>query len=306
MKKNLLFIVWALFCISCSSPESDGKKAAGKFCDCEQEYTKNLNEKTQKFIDNFADYDFTTRVGARKKSEELINEATRKYNDGIRKAEQTYAELKGKYVGNFEKTAKFEYAYSAKKEYDAQNINHDIPNQAAINNLILTVIPPKPDSVKIKQDLIGRRIIEQPGGYHRQGWCWTIEEGEIKDFEIQKETKQGDDYLFELRLVVQGEGCAYEAFVNVTYVLRQNDDWTIDFLESKKVNVVRTGKYDNCISITKGDFGRVYFTNHCDVTLMVGGVVYNDGWEKFLVKVRSNSTDYILGTDYKIHFIERP
>jgi len=318
IKKSFWCAVLCTFFFACSNPESDGKKAAEKFCDCEKEFTKNLNKETQTFINDFGDYGFKTRVEAREKSEELINKASLEYKNCVQKAQQQYNKLKGKYVGNYEKTTKFEYAYYAKKDFDKQETLHGIPNQQEINNLILTVIPPKPNIEKIKQDLIGRKITEQPDGYHRQGWYWEIKEGEIKEIQIISENKQGNDYLFTVCLILQADGSAHEAFVNLTYVLRQNDDWIIDFLENKQVNIVRTGKYDNCLtSQRQGWSGEYYleFTNHCDVALVVGGVVLSEfggEWKKFSTIVDANGTKSVGGLfsvsvkDYQIHFIERP
>jgi hypothetical protein len=316
--KTLFFIVVSLCFFSCSSPESDGKKAAEKFCDCDKEFTENLSQEIQNFVNNFAGFGFKTRVEAREKSEELIDNVSREHENCVEKAQQQYTNLKGKYVGDYEKTTKFEYAYNAKKEYDEQEMRHEIPNQIEINNLILTVIPPKPNTEKIKQDLIGRKITEQPNGYHNQGWYWKIEEGEIKEIQIISENKQTDDYLFEVRLILQADGGAYEAFVNLTYVLRQNDNWTIDFLESKSVNIVKTGKYDNCITAQlKGWSGEYYLalTNHCDVSLVVGGVVLSEfggEWKKFSKVIDESKMGDVGGLfsvsvrDYQIHFIERP
>jgi len=316
--KKLFFIYCVLLFISCSSPESDGKKAAKKFCDCEKEFIENLSKETRKFISDFADYGFTTRLEAREKSKELIDKASREYGSCVQKAQQQYSKLKGKYVGNYGKTTKFEYAYNAKKSFDEQEIQRGIPNQMAINDLILTIIPPIPNAEKIKQDLLGRKITEQPNGYHRQGWYWEIKDGEIKEIQIISENKQANDYLFEVRLVLQANGSAHEAFVNLTYVLHQHDDWTIDFLESKQVSIVKTGKYDNCVtSQRKGWSGEFYleFTNHCDVALVVGGMVlseFGNEWKKFSTVVNASATSSVGGLfsvsvrDYQIHFVERP
>jgi hypothetical protein len=316
-----LFISGSILCLvlsSCSSPESDGKKVADKFCDCEKEFTEYLNEETQDFINNFDNYGFTSRSEARKKSEELINKASNEYKNCIEKVQQKYSKFKGKYVGNFEKMTKFEYAFNEKMAFNEQEIKHTVSNQMEVNNLILTIIPPKPDIEKIKQNLIGRKITEQPNGYHRQGWYWEIKEGEIKELQIITESKQSNDYLFEIRMILQAEGSAHEAFVNLTYVLGQNDDWTIDFLESKQVNIVKTGQYNNCITVQRkgwsGEF-ELEFTNHCDVALVVGGVILSEfggEWIKFSTVVDASGIGSVGGLfsvsvrDYRIHFIERP
>jgi hypothetical protein len=122
--------------------------------------------------------------------------------------------------------------------------------------------------------------------------------------------------VLDVHLFLQGENSDYIAEVKIVYVLRQLDDWTIDVIDTKDMQIVKTGKYDNCISTRLwGMLGEhnYEFTNNCDVALLIGGVVYveNKGsWEKFSVEIQPNSQRTIGGfmANYKgceIHFIER-
>jgi hypothetical protein len=314
----ILGITMCVIFTSCFSPESDGKKAVEKLCDCDNEFTENLGKETRNFIGNFADYGFKTRVEAREKSEELIGKAEHEYMNCIQKAQEQYVKLKGKYAGNYEDATKFEHAYNARRDVYEQEIGNGIPNQMEINDLILTIIPPKPDTEKIKRDLVGRKITEQPDGYHRKDWYWEIKDGDIKEIQIISENKQGEEYLYEVRLILQADGGAHEALANITYALRQNDDWMIDFLESKQVNIVKTGKYNNCITLQrKGRSGEyeLELTNHCDVALVIGGVIlseFGNEWKKFSTVVDASAANSIGGLfsisvrDYQIYFVERP
>jgi hypothetical protein len=254
----------------------------------------------------------------REKIQEIVYNTEEKQSDCLKKAEEHYLRANGKYVTNYEKNTEFAYAFEGYRSANTVTDEELTPFISQMDNLILSVIPPKPDVEKIKRDLVGHRITEQPDGYHRQDWFWEIKEGEIKDLRIIGENKQGNDYLFEIRLILQADGGAHEAFVNLTYILRNNDDWTIDFLESKQVNIVRTGKYDNCVTFQRkgwsGEF-ELELTNHCDVALVVGGIVlseFRNEWQKFSAVVESNSTKTVGGLfsvsviDYEIHFVERP
>ena len=182
----------------------------------------------------------------------------------------------------------------------------------------MRAVSEKPNIEKIKRDLIGRKITEQPNGYHFQGWYWLIEVGEIKDIHVVSEKKQGNDYLFEVRLILQADGGAHEALINLNYVLRQNGEWTIDFLESKQINIVKTGQYNSCVTFQRQGWSGEYYlelTNHCDVALVVGGVVLSEfggEWRKFSTVVNASETSSVGGLftvsviDYQIHFVERP
>jgi hypothetical protein len=212
-----------------------------------------------------------------------------------------------------EKACTFEGHCAAKATEDAIESSVD-----QIDDLILMASPPKPDLARIKRDLIGRRITEQPNGYRRQGWYWIIEAGEIKEIQIMGEHRQGDAYLFEIRFILQTEGAANEVFANLTYVSGKNNEWVIDFLESKQVNIVRTGKYDKCITAQRKGWSGEYtleLTSRCDVILLVGGIILSEfggKWQKFSVIVEPNGSKTVGGLffvsvlDYKIHFIERP
>ena len=225
---------------ACSSPESEGKKAAEKFCDCDKEFTAALGNMYKKFISNFDSYDFTTRKEAREKVEDMRDNLHTEYNNCLSKATQNKLNVGKKFITNSVEDEKFNSAFRAQRK-TVLPPNWDEDNDL-VNEQILTVIPPKPNAKKICKDLIGRRITEQPNGYRRQGWYWEIKEGEIKDIQIINNNKQGKGYLFEVRLLLQAEGGTHEAFVNLTYALRQNDDWTIDFLESKQLNIITTMK----------------------------------------------------------------
>jgi len=307
------------FFYACSSPESDGKKAAKPFCDCEQNAIDVRHKEYSKLTQKFDSYNFQTRIAVREKIQEINEQITNQLNECLQKAQDNYRKISGKYVTNYQRNSQFEYAFSGYRKINAVTDKKNEPLVSQINKLMLTVIPAKPNADKIKHDMIGRRITERPNGYRQPGWFWEIKDNEITDVQIISENRQDNDYLFEVRLILQTEGGgAHEAFVNMTYVLRQYDDWTIDFLESKEINIVKTGRFDNCVTIQrKGWSGewKLEFTNHCDVALVVGGVLlpqYREEWIKFSRRIDANGTNSVGGLfsvsvqDYQIHFIERP
>jgi hypothetical protein len=318
--KILYFAVGALLFAACSSPESDGKKAAGKFCDCEKGSVENRKNDYSELIRNFDSYNFQTRIAVREKIQSIADNTAVKYSVCLKKAEEHYRKASEKYATSYQKNTQFEYAFQGYRNANVVTDEELTPLIMQMNNLILSVIPPKPDVEQIKRDLVWHKITEQPDGYHRQDWFWEIKEGEIKEVQIISETHQGNDYLYEIRLILQADGGAHEAFVNLTYILRNNDEWTIDFLESKQINIVKTGKYNSCIAAERKQTGfseyELVFTNHCDVSLVVGGVALNawgdKKWHKFSTVVEDNSSKSIGGlfsisvADYKIHFVERP
>jgi len=322
---------------SCSSPESDGKKLALQVCDCQKGYAETQDNIYQEFLDKFDTYGFKTRTEARQKWQDLQNEAKKQFEQCSQGVEQKVKEAKSKFptdlqdlldpnvlqkamkdpgkfakefTKNQEKAKKFDETFrNVINQCSAQKPNRDY---SAIDAKILTIIPQKPDLAKLKQDLVGRRITEQANGYYNRGWFWQISsQDEIKNMQIEKEEKVGDVYVLDVHLLLERGANQHEADLKVNCVLAQNDDWTIDFIETKDIHIVKTGRYDNCITteVKKGYWNSLQFTNKCDVSLIIGGeMLGNDGeWTKFSSYINANGTNTVSysGKEYKIDFVER-
>ena len=148
--------------------------------------------------------------------------------------------------------------------------------------------------------------------------------------EIIKATDNGDEYLFDVHLLLKGKVNQFSVIANVTYVLDYND-WVISSFNSK-TDIVPTGKYTDCIKAERRNSGKrgsfhLSFNNRCDVDLVVGGVVqvsyFGDKKMNFSIRVAANSSvsfhnvsvgwftgnvtrfDYHV-LDYTIRSIERP
>ena len=294
---------------SCSSPESDGIKAAQMKYDLQADYYKKsssiakefIKERVQAYelyIGKFDSYAFTTRIDAREKiNENLENiglkemESSQKLLEAARESEKKFFEyyetLRNKYATNKEKLEKFNYAgehYQPKERVQLDDLS-DYQNklsdfQEKVESLILSIIPPKPDLEQMKNDLIGRTINNQTKGYPD----WKINSlDELKDIETlntnDNTTNNGYEYLLDIHQILQGEANKWGATMNIKYVLQKYDDrWKLVTFDSQ-MNIVRTsGKYDNCITsrlITEGGWGapqrHIEFSNSCDVNILVSG-----------------------------------
>jgi hypothetical protein len=323
MKKYSIVLLMAMSFSACSlSPEAAGKKIGKQYCDCDFDAEKELHQELLKYYNAFEDYGFKTRISARSKVAELTQHAAAKKNICEQETNLAYNQAKMKYANDSRKLAEFELALTIAKSASGRSDVHDnrfILTQ--INQRILSIIPPTPDLEKLKEDLIGRRLSEQQGGYFGDNWYWEItSKNELKSVEVRSKSRQDEDYIYKVHLLLQGEANQYEADIIVTYALRQNDDWIIDFIETKDIHIVKTGKYDNCITAQRKQVGaleyQLEFTNHCDVPLLIGGIALNawgdKKWRKFTTTVDGNSIKSIGGIfsvsvqDYRIDFIERP
>jgi len=283
---GIAFIIFS----SCSSPESDGIKAAKMKYNCEDDYNKRHNEITMEqnkayeaFIKNFHSHSFKTRVEAREKLNEYLEksrESFQKLEDDARECEKKAYEyrnkLRNKYETNREKEEKFSYAYNNYRPKERKSDTKQeayVDYQSQIRALIQTIIPPKPDLERLKTDLIGRKILwdmKQAGTRH-----WTLlSTEEFKTFDIKETVNTNENYLLDVYLLLRGEFTDYEANVTIQYILQQHDDWTFNMFQSKDFKVIPTHKYKNCISHGWEGWGfanRCYVTNKCDFTLLVIG-----------------------------------
>ncbi len=308
------------FLISCGSPESDGKKAAQAFYECSETFNKDLDREIREYLANFSDYNFTTRVEARAKVDEILDKVSKEYEKNQRDATQLYHKLKNKYLSNYKDAAEFDYAYRAQREmYEGEEL-HGIPLTLEVDEMIRTIIPPKPGLETIKLDLVGRSWQDKPEGYFGQEKN-TIKQGSVKNVEILSQTESKDVYNLHAIISIQDRlgSATYLLDADIRYLLGDADEWKIDQLGINSVDVERTGLFNKYITARLTQpwvDNQLDLTNNSDATLIVGGLFladYPDGWHKFCVDIEPNSTERVGGmwsgigniTQYEIDFVER-
>jgi hypothetical protein len=321
--------------VSCNSPKAQGEKLGKEYCDCRKKYAKEQEKTYLNFLSAFDSYGFKTRTEARQKWKSLQDEATRKYSECKGKVDEKKKKVEAgfpidlslfdpnkthkyssdeKYLSknsrNLEKANAFNDALRyAANLCDAHDLNIDT---SEIQKKILTVMPGQPDTALLKQNLVKRRITGQTNSYFERSWAWTISSAnEIKSFSINRAEKVGDAYEIDAHLTLQRDAAQYEADLTITCVLGQSDDWTIDYIQSHDIQIVKTGRYDDCVTveIRQGWGSALQFTNNCDVSLIIGGqILGNNGeWTKFSTRISGNNNSSVSyhGLEYKIDFIER-
>jgi hypothetical protein len=181
----------------------------------------------------------------------------------------------------------------------------------------MTYANPQNNVSEICSDLIGHVITEGTNnGYYSRSWRWTIESGEISNFQILNVRENSSErYTIDaqMHLAAGPHAHKYEAQVTIYYINTYRG-WEIDMVKSRSLKTVRTYYYDDCINSYIDDGGiqgtRVALENNCDSPLEVGGRTYDeyDGWVKFSVTVNPHD-DVVVGhfiSDYMIDYVERP
>ena len=311
--KKLKIILCIILCIvfsACSgNPEVEGKKAAEKFLECDNDYMKSLEKINDNFVGSFDSYSYKTRIEAREKLKEKQRTANDNCNNCKEEAERYLAKSREKYLTNKDHSSKFEDAYNVVKKQN-QPVIQTSNNVTEIK--ILSIIPPKPDEDKIKRDLVGRIITKNRDGYYVNERKYEIKSLEqILDIDILSIEDKGDYYIFKVYIELTSHVSNYEAELTINYHLRNYDDWTIEHIQVKRLETKKTDKYNDCITSSLKN-GYLYLTNHCDVSILVEGIMLNRNgeWVPFEKLVNGNNSDVYTGfhsiSDYKIQKHERP
>ncbi len=319
MKKPSLYycfmaISWTLLLSACSSPESDGKSMANKLNNCNESYMEEMQKMESNFIAGFNGAVFQTRKEAKQAYLDASEEVYTKLRDALAKVYEQEAEMSKQYASDYKKKSKYDSALSSnidkelKSKVVALTMATEIPESVMAK--VRTIIPPKPDYLQIQEDLVGHSLSEGvEDGYYLSSWRWVIKDDEISDFSIESVlSDMPQDYLLVANMRLTSEvGKAFDAKVKIRYVLPQNDDWTIEFVQSLGMHIVKTHMYDDCVKVEK-DGWWYYIKNHCELALEVGGKeLHYSGWEKYSHVIESHGSYCMYNPDeITIDYVERP
>lgn len=237
MKKLALIALLPLMLIGCSSKKSDGTDNTSNV-NTPAPAAKTLEEANSMFDSQFASFNFQNRQDAVNKYMEMCRECA-----------------------------------------DAPTDEDEIPDP--VWRRINTIIPPIPSEEKVQADLVGKELEEgKEDGYFDESWHWMIERGQISDFTIVKEANMSPrKYKIEAQMKLKkSSSYGFDTEIEIVYELKDGElDWTIDYVQSLGMNIIRTGDYEGKVQV-KDD---VCLENKCSIPLLVGYTwVTSDGARK--------------------------
>ena len=181
--------------------------------------------------------------------------------------------------------------------------------------------PPKPGRDQIAKDLVGHRLNEgYKDGWFSENWHWDIKSGQIKALKILETLRNTDkDYCIVVLVRLQSDVNAFNAKIKINYHLSKDNKWKIEYAVSQGMDIVKTHKYDDCLSFAIVDDGwggvnMLQIKNNSGIELGCAGYIKVYGeWIKFAVRIDPYKTGGVGGTfgggnvsNYRIEFIERP
>lgn len=322
----LCAVLTAFLCASCSSPEGEGKKLAQRMNECAESFLKEKQKAETDFVSHFNASDYSTRAEALEAYDQAMIKVLDEYNARHDDVAVERSEIAGKYTNDYKKMAAFETAYDNNIDSELNDrlldaiAETDYPT--AVLAKVKTVIPVKPDETQIKKDLVGHQLsegLEKEKCWFQEDYRWKIGDYEIHDFKIEEVLRDdAKEYIFIATMRLENELNAFNARAKVSYVLPDAEDWTLEFVNSLGVTIIKTHKYDDLISCAIEDDGwggvdALFITNNAEIELGVGvEIVANGNRKRYAVRVSPDKKSQVGGlfgggnvTSYDIEFVER-
>lgn len=323
-----IFLIMLFALVSCNaSPESKGKALAEQMNDAFEKYLTDYKQVEIDFVKDFDPSKFIRREDAFEQYQLLIGEVDGEFQDSRNEILTEYNKIEGELLENGrQKVDLFESAYKNTLNLDletqAMALLREIDYPQLVVEKVMTIIPPKPDIDKIKNDLSNETLTE---GFEKdQCWFhedqrWTLSNYDINDFTIDEVLRNNDkEYVITASMRLQNDRNAFDAKVKISYILPKQDDWEMEYVTSNGLSIVQTHKYDNLVSFEIADDGwgginALFITNKSNVELVVG-VDYVAGQDNYrtCVLVSPDHKAQVGGvfsggnvTSYNIGFIER-
>lgn len=315
MKKVIIYLASCICLLTaCSSPENKGHRLAQKYNRCGVSYKEELKNNETQFVKNFDPSLYDSRTEATEKYFVMRDKCNDKYSvktDEIR--QKFYKELKK--MKNKKKAAAFYSAFvSEVEDIDIDNTNHVPPQVLCV---IAQIVPPVPNEEQIALDIINRYFGEATVDGYFHDITFHICSGEVKDLRIENCQKTQNRVKLKVHFTLV-KNSSFKVTSELVYVLTDTDEtWRIKSFGNCKVEIIRTGLYDNSIRTQIADDGWggincLRISNLSDVNLVVGGEIYADGeWRKFTTEVEPLGKKQVGGlfgggnvTNYQIHFVE--
>lgn len=325
--KKIIYSLFSVLLISCSSPESNGKKAARNENHCAENCIESVQKLESDFVNHFNPKDYTFRSQAVEAYKKQFKQIGADYYRDIDAAKIQKSKLKGKYSSDYKKMDRFETAYIDEKDNDLSasallSLTENAIPPAVIAS-INSIIPPKPDPEIIKTNLVGHSLsegFEKDNCYFSETWRLDINENvSIKELVVEK--VQNDDireYSCIVSMILQKDYLSFNTRAQVYYVLPNGEDWKIDFVKSLGIRISQTHKYDDCIrcEINEDGWGgtkALFITNTSEVQLLIIGQIVANGQKRNFNQIISPGNKSRVGglfcggsvSSYKIVAVER-
>ncbi len=321
LKPIISAMIIAILLAACSSKANDeGTQLGGEIVKVHKEFANKRIEAYQAMIAELSHNAYTSREYAYYRLDSLNRQLDHQQEEKLEKLNQNLNNARKKYADSRSDIKEFNTGYNtAMADLDNDSISGKIEELSKqINQLILKITPKSPSTDQIKSDLDGRSVIGADGDYLNLSDSRTINAATVRDIKITGAENYGPNYTIESQVTFDGEaGGKFIATVRLEYLLADNVRWELKMIESRKLEPVKTGRFDTCVSSKlENRYGTDYLNlvNHTDQPLLVGGRYCDSSgdWHKFCKRVAPSDQStvyswyYSHAPEYHIDFVELP
>jgi len=311
--KYLILCFLPVFFACSESPGDAAEKLAQQHFEEIENYYFKLIQIYDGFNKAFASVEYQTRQEARQDLAAKIVSAESDFEMICNSQKDEFESSMKKYKSDSEDGRIFRTTYNHELFKHPIDTTRLVSLREIARSNIMSIQPSLPNNSQIVSDLSGRTLYGVKDSY-LQGMRWYLgAEDKVKSLEIYEVNNiDSNNAEFIVRAVITSENSDYNAKIKILYKL--GEEWEIDMVEPLEIDIVKTGRYDNSISV---DFTKyimsdiLYFTNNTDKALIVGFRTFSqyEGWSKHLVTIPANSNQShteLSISDYEIDFVERP
>lgn len=321
LKPIISAMIITILLAACSSKANDeGTQLGNEIVDVHKEFANKRIEAYQTMIAELSQKVYTSREFAYYRLDSLNSELDHQQEEKLEKLNKNLNEARKKYADSRSDIKEFNTGYNtATADLDNDSISGKIEELTKqINQLILQITPKSPSTEQIKINLHGCRVIGADGDYLNLSDSRTIDAATVSDIKITSAENDGPNYTIEAQVTFDGEaGGKFIATVRLEYLLADNVRWELKMIESRKLEPVKTGRFDTCVTSKIEDlYGTGYLTlvNHTDQSMLVGGRYCdsNGEWHKFCKRVAPADQTTVYSwyyghtPEYHIDFVELP
>lgn len=274
-----------------ATPAENGEAIAKQYNESDVNLHKDIEKIIKNFKQTFNPSSYSSRTAAKQAFIALIEKRTEEYLNEYAEIDAADRQRRAEYSAEPEKLDDYEESFESVRRVPT---NDPIPNMESIPNDVLTVIrnviPVKPDHEQIMEDLVGRDLAEgvpDADRYFSNSWRFTIDHKEdISDFEVENIKENNDKtYKIEASMILTDGYIRFDTKALICYTLPLNDDWRLDYIQSRGMEVLPEPEYRDYITTkTYKYFGDDVFKieNTTDMSLFV----FYDGIHRYSRKVR--------------------
>ena len=301
----LCMLCASVFFVSCSSASSKGRKIAARENKIYEKGQKELDKLSKSFTKDFEPSQYAYRQDAKDEwmsrhssiSKQIEEDLDYVHNDMI----VTLSKMEYEKIQSFQTAYRKKINIVAQKDVQHRMYDSDIPVE--VLRSIAKLNPPKPDEIRISEDLKNKTLMDVDGGYYSENnKRLNVSDYEISDMKILDVVKESTtEYVVNVSMTLIGnvnKNRRFDVKCKISYLLPDYSDWDMDFITTTEFKPVSAEDYKDCVSLitTNGGWilGRdLYVRNKCDKSLEVFIRVHYDKWYKKIVVAKPQGDTFV-------------